>query len=97
MAGARVLDGQPVSSTQAAVAALNAGCDMVLLCNQSLGEGLEVDALINGLTEAQLKGLWQPLEASEERRLALLPTKCATAWDDLMVQPAYMRAMDLLP
>jgi beta-N-acetylhexosaminidase len=97
MAGARVLDGQPVSSTQAAVAALNAGCDMVLLCNQSLGEGLEVDALINGLTEAQLKGLWQPLEASEERRLALLPTKCATAWDNLMVQPAYMRAMDLLP
>lgn len=97
MAGARVLDGQPVSSTQAAVAALNAGCDMVLLCNQSLGEGLEVDALINGLTEAQLKGLWQPLEASEERRLALLPTKKATAWDDLMVQPAYMQAMDLLP
>ena len=97
MAGARVLDGQPVSPTQAALAALNAGCDMVLLCNQSLGEGAEVDALINGLTEAQLKGQWQPLEASEERRLALLPTRRATPWDDLMVQPAYMRALDLLP
>ena len=97
MAGARVLDGQPVTPTQAAVAALNAGCDMVLLCNQSLGEGAELDALINGLTEAQLKGQWQPLDASEERRLALLPTSRATPWEDLMVQPAYMQALDLLP
>lgn len=97
MAGARVLDGQPVSPTQAALAALNAGCDLVLLCNQSLGEGAELDALINGLTEAQLKGQWQPSDASEERRLALLPTSRATPWDDLMVQPAYMQALDLLP
>ncbi len=97
MAGARVLDGQPVTPTQAAVAALNAGCDMVLLCNQSAGEGAELDALINGLTEAQVKGLWQPSDASEERRLALLPTSRATPWDDLMVQPAYMQALDLIP
>ncbi|MDP3192044.1 beta-N-acetylhexosaminidase [Rhodoferax sp.] len=97
MAGARMLDGQPVSPTQAAVAALNAGCDMVLLCNQSMGEGAELDALINGLTEAQLKGLWQPSDASEERRLALLPVGHATPWDDLMVQSAYMQALDLLP
>ena len=97
MAGARVLDGQPVSPTQAALAALNAGCDMVLLCNQSAGEGAELDALINGLTEAQVKGLWQPSDASEEHRLALLPTGRAIPWDDLMVQPAYMQALDLLP
>ena len=97
MAGARVLDGQPVSPTEAAVVALNAGCDMVLLCNQSAGEGAELDGLINGLTEAQLKGLWQPSDASEERRLALLPTSHATPWDELMVQPAYMQALDLLP
>ena len=97
MAGARVLDGQPVSPTEAAVVALNAGCDMVLLCNQSAGDGAELDGLINGLTEAQLKGLWQPSDASEERRLALLPTSHATPWDELMVQPAYMQALDLLP
>ncbi|MGB4358821.1 MAG: beta-N-acetylhexosaminidase [Rhodoferax sp.] len=97
MAGARVLDGQPVSPTQAAVAALNAGCDMVLLCNQSMGEGAELDALINGLTEAQLRGQWQPSDASEERRLAMLPGSRAMPWDDLMVQPAYMQALDLLP
>lgn len=97
MAGARVIDGQPVSSTQAAVAALNAGCDLVLLCNQSLGDGAEVDALIDGLTEAQLKGQWQPQEMSEARRLALLPTSAVTPWDDLMVQPAYMQALDHIP
>jgi beta-N-acetylhexosaminidase len=97
MAGARVIDGQPVSSTQAAVAALNAGCDMVLLCNQSVGDGADVDTLIAGLTEAQLKGRWQALEASEARRRALLPTSNATPWDELMVQPAYMRSLDVLP
>ncbi len=97
MAGARLIDGQPVSYTGAALAALRAGCDMVLLCNQSLGEGLVVDALIDGLSEAQIKGWWQPSEASEERRLALLPTGAALSWDELMVQPAYMRSLDLLP
>ncbi|MDP3650604.1 MAG: beta-N-acetylhexosaminidase [Rhodoferax sp.] len=101
MAGARLIDGQQVSYSQAAVVALNAGCDMVLLCNQSVasseGEGRAVDELIDGLTEAQLKGEWQPLDASEDRRLALLPRTPALAWDDLMVQPDYMRALDWLP
>jgi beta-N-acetylhexosaminidase len=97
MAGARVLDSAPVSHAQAAVAALNAGCDLVLLCNQSLGGGTVLDALISGLTEAQLKEEWQPWEGSEERRLALLPRGPALAWDDLMVQPDYMHALGLLP
>ena len=98
MAGARLIDGREVSYTEAAVVALNAGCDMVLLCNQSvpnaLGGGRAVDELINGLTEAQLKGQWQPQEASEERRVALLPRTLAPEWDDLMVSPAYMQALD---
>lgn len=97
MAGARLIDGVEVSYTQAAVAALNAGCDMVLLCNQSLNGGAAVDELIDGLTEAQLKGGWQPREASEERRLALLPRSASPEWDDLMVQPDYMHALGLLP
>ncbi len=97
MAGARLIDGQEVSYTQAAVAALNAGCDMVLLCNQSAGDGQPVDELIAGLTEAQLKGQWQPVDASELRRHALLPQGSALAWDDLMVSPAYMQALDWLP
>jgi beta-N-acetylhexosaminidase len=94
MAGARVIDGQQVSYTRAAITALHAGCDMVLLCNQSLQGGAEVDALIEGLTEAQLKGEWLPQDASEARRLELLPTLPAMDWDALMVSPAYMQAMD---
>ncbi len=97
MAGARLIDGREVSYSEAAVAALNAGCDMVLLCNQSVGEGRAVDELIAGLTEAQVRGQWQPQESCEERRLALLPRSPAPAWDDLMVLPAYMQALDWLP
>jgi beta-N-acetylhexosaminidase len=97
MAGARLIDGKEVSYTQAAVAALNAGCDMVLLCNQSDDGGEALDGLINGLSEAQLKGWWEPVEASEERRLALLPKQPAPEWDALMVQHDYMHALSLVP
>lgn len=97
MAGARVIDGREVSYTEAGIAALNAGCDMVLLCNQSVGEGEAVDELLEGLSEAQLKGQWRASEASEHRRLALLPVTPATPWDALMAHPDYIQAMDLLP
>ena len=97
MAGARLLDGVEVSYTQAAVAALNAGCDMVLLCNQSIDDGKPVDALLDGMAEALLKGEWDAMEASELRRMALLPQTPACSWDDLMVQPAYMHALGLIP
>ncbi len=97
MAGARIIDGREVSYTEAAVAALHAGCDLVLLCNQSLGEGVAVDALIDGLALAASRGVWQPDAGSEERRLELLPQFAAMAWDDLMVHPRYMQALDLIP
>jgi beta-N-acetylhexosaminidase len=97
MAGARLIDGRQVSYTEAAVAALNAGCDLVLLCNQSLDGGAAVDELIAGMSQAQLKGHWEPMEASEDRRLALLPSKPSLAWDDLMLEPAYMHAVGLVP
>ncbi len=97
MAGARLLDGKQVSYTEAAMAALNAGCDMVLLCNQSMGEGQEVDELLDGLTQGQLRQQWEPLEASEGRRLDLLPATPAIAWDALMLHPAYMHALGLVP
>jgi beta-N-acetylhexosaminidase len=98
MAGARMLDGRQLSYTEAAIAALQAGCDMVLLCNQSVasseGGGRAIDELISGLTEAQIKGGWVAEEASEERRLRLLPRQGASDWDTLMVQPEYMHALD---
>ena len=97
MEGARRLDGQVVSYTDAAVAALEAGCDLVLLCNQSVGDGKAVDELIEGLEKAQQQGRWQPSVDSESRRLALLPETLPQAWDELMYQPAYLQALDLLP
>ena len=42
---------QSVTTSSTAVLALNAGCDLVLLCNQSLGEGRAVDELLDGLAE----------------------------------------------
>jgi beta-N-acetylhexosaminidase len=97
MEGARRLDGQVVGYTDAAVAALQAGCDLVLLCNQSVGDGKAVDELIAGLDQARAQGRWQPSVDSESRRLALLPETLPQAWDDLMYQPAYLQALDLLP
>ena len=97
MAGARLMAGEKLSYSQAALAALNAGCDMVLLCNQSLDGGAEIDQLIDGLTEAQLKGQWQMAEASAYRRHALLPRSASPSWDDLMLQADYMHALTLIP
>ena len=97
MTGARQIDGRSVSYTQAALAALEAGCDLALLCNQSLNGGAEIDAALNGLAEAQLKGWWQPQEASEQRRRQLLPQASALTWDNLMVSAAYQQALEYLP
>jgi beta-N-acetylhexosaminidase len=97
MEGARRIDGRDVSYTEAAVAALAAGCDMVLLCNQSVGDGSAVDELLDGLAETQLKGRWEANAASEQRRLALLPVGAALPWDELMVHAQYMQALRLLP
>jgi beta-N-acetylhexosaminidase len=97
MAGARLIDGKEVTYTEAAVFALNAGCDMVLLCNQSVDGGAAVDELLQGLELARRNAQWRPNEASEHRRLALLPGTPALHWDELMTQPAYRHALDLLP
>ena len=99
MAGARLIDGREVGYAEAAVAALTAGCDMVLLCNQSVNSegGAAIDGLIDGLTEAVLKDRWQPSPAGEQRRLALLPATPAPSWSALMSEPRYMQALDLIP
>ena len=97
MEGARRLDGQLVSYTDAAVAALQAGCDLVLLCNQSVGDGHAVDELLDGLAQQLDQGQWKPSADSEARRLAQLPQTLPQAWDDLMFQPAYQQALEMLP
>jgi beta-N-acetylhexosaminidase len=97
MAAARVLDGKPLSFTEAALAALNAGGDMVLLCNQLDAGGAAVDELLQGLAQAAARGTWIANEQSERRRHKLLPQSAPLPWDELMHDAAYRRALDLLP
>lgn len=96
MAGARRLAGVEVSYVEAALAALDAGCDLVLLCNQSVGGGAAVDELLDGLEHALTHGQWQPSPDSEQRRQALLPTTAPLTWDELMHDPAYQSALERL-
>jgi len=97
MQGARHIAGVAVSFTEAAVAALAAGCDMVLLCNQSGGDGRAVDELLDGLVEARSRGLWQPDAEADARRLALIPQVAPLSWDELMHHPVYQHALERLP
>jgi beta-N-acetylhexosaminidase len=99
MAGARKIEGRDVTFTEAAVAALNAGCDMVLLCNESVNSpgGRSIDEMLDGLDSALERGEWAKDEMSEQRRLALLPCGPSITWDALMTEPRYMRALSQLP
>ena len=89
--------GGDLSYAEAGALALAAGCDLVLLCNQSLGEGEAVDELLAGLQQQAAAGHWRPDPDSEQRRLALLPLHAPLGWDDLMHQPAYQHALERLP
>ena len=93
MEGAQLAGG----TLTAALAALTAGCDMVLLCNQSSDGGRAIDALLDGLLDAARSGRWQPDAQSEARRLDLLPTTPPLPWDELMREPAYQHALQTLP
>ena len=97
MEGARQIGGAVVSFSDAAAVALNAGCDLVLLCNQSLNGGRAVDELLDGLADAELQGHWHSDPDSEARRLGLLPQAAPLTWDELMHLPAYQHALERLP
>jgi beta-N-acetylhexosaminidase len=94
MEGARVAG----TAVEAGIAALNAGCDLVLLCNQSkVDNGRPVDALLDGLAQALAQGRWQADANSETRRVELLPQTSPLPWDELMHQPTYQNALERLP
>ncbi|MGZ8260429.1 MAG: beta-N-acetylhexosaminidase [Caldimonas sp.] len=97
MAGARRIGGVEVGYAEAAALALAAGCDLVLLCNQSVDGGAAVDALLDDLLAAQDSGHWQADADSQSRRMALLPQTAPLAWDELMHDPAYQRSLERLP
>lgn len=97
MEGARHLEGGDLSYAEAAALALEAGCDLVLLCNQSLDGGHAVDELLGGLAAQVESGHWHPDPDSEVRRLALLPQTPPLPWDDLMHDAVYQRSLERLP
>ncbi|GAB4124899.1 MAG: beta-N-acetylhexosaminidase [Rubrivivax sp.] len=98
MEGARHVAGRSLlSHAEAAALALDAGCDLVLLCNQSVVGGQAVDALLDGLAAAAAKGHWTPDPDSEQRRLALLPGSPPLGWDELMHDAVYQHALETLP
>jgi beta-N-acetylhexosaminidase len=96
MAGARQLEGRTLDYTEAALAAMEAGCDLVLLCNQSTGGGGPLDGLLDGLAAAHAAGRWRADALCERRRLDLLPQTEPLAWDDLMHDAAYLHALELV-
>jgi len=69
-----------------AQAALNAGCDMALVCNRPD----LADELLTGLTDLNLAH--DP--ASARRVLRLMPTMPARAWDALQADTGYQRARE---
>jgi beta-N-acetylhexosaminidase len=94
MQGASVMG----DAVQGAVAALQAGCDLVLLCNQSMVEaGASLDSLLDGLWAAREQGRWEPQADSEARRVDLLPQSAPMTWDDLMHHAPYQQALSRLP
>ncbi|WP_198039149.1 beta-N-acetylhexosaminidase [Paraburkholderia sp. SOS3] len=71
--------------TEAASAALEAGCDMVLICNQPEEAGKVLDAL-------HVK----QSKASRRRIRRMRPRGKAPTWDRLVEEPEYQRAQALL-
>jgi beta-N-acetylhexosaminidase len=93
MEAARRIDGQLLSYSEAALAALDAGCDLALLCNQSIGEGRALDELLDGFAEAGRSGRWVAAPASEGRRRSLLPQFAALDWAALQDSLGYRQAL----
>ncbi|GAA4328476.1 beta-N-acetylhexosaminidase [Variovorax defluvii] len=96
MEAARQVQGELLSYADAALAALGAGCDLALLCNQSIGRSTVLDEVLEGFAAARRDGRWTPHAFSEARRRSLLPRSAALAWNDLGRSPAYRQAAALV-
>ncbi|MCC8394964.1 beta-N-acetylhexosaminidase [Paraburkholderia sp. MMS20-SJTR3] len=71
--------------TEGATAALEAGCDMVVICNQPHEAEKVLDAL-----------RFTPSDESRRRLQRMRPRGKALTWDKLMAEPRYVRAQALL-
>ncbi len=97
MTAARRIHGMEVGYADAATMALNAGCDLVLLCNQSQPGVRTLDEFLDGLDQTRRHGHWSADPDSEARRRSLLPQSEPLRWDDLMHDPNYQRCLQRLP
>jgi beta-N-acetylhexosaminidase len=96
MEAGRYIDGQLLSYADAALAAIDAGCDLAMLCNQSIGDGAPLDSLLDGFGAARDMGRWVGDAASEARRRALLSPSAALSWAELTGSAPYQGARRLL-
>ena len=92
MEAGRYIDGRLLSYADAALAALEAGCDLAMLCNQSVGEGALLDEMLDGFALAARTERWKPDMRSEARRRSLLPSGPSIAWDALLASVTYRDA-----
>ena len=97
MEAARYINGKTIELPQAAQMALDAGCDMILVCNQStVDNGKALDGVLDALDNALQKGIWQPSPVSEYRRQILIPQTTPLPWDYLAIEPRYQQAKETL-
>lgn len=96
MEAGRYIAGRQLGFAEAALEALAAGCDLALLCNQSLQPGV-LDDFLAAMERAAASGALAIDAAREARRHALLPARPAMAWDDLQQDARYRHALSLLP
>ncbi|WP_399696828.1 beta-N-acetylhexosaminidase, partial [Xenophilus sp.] len=75
MEAGRYIEGRVLSFAEAACAALEAGCDLVLLCNQSPAEGGVLDRFLDDMDRRTASGEWAPAADSEIRRRQLMPRR----------------------
>jgi beta-N-acetylhexosaminidase len=94
MEAGRYIDGHLLGFGEAALAALQAGCDLPMLCNQSVGEkAAGLDQMLEDVAASLRDGQWKPGPESNARRLALLPVGATPSWEAMADSPRYRDAL----
>jgi beta-N-acetylhexosaminidase len=91
MEGAKVVGKKNSTTLDAAHAALNAGCDQVLIC----WAPDKADALLSGLSDSSGKA-WKPSEKSAARIARMSPSSTALDWKSLQAEERFVHAKALL-
>jgi beta-N-acetylhexosaminidase len=92
MAGAVVAGKKSSTVVDAALAALDAGCDMVPIC----WAPEKADQLLAGLAQAQASGQWKPSGLSAQRIARMTPRSPAMSWDAMQADEHYQHCLKLV-